>query len=235
MLLTRGLATRSHQPELMDAPDIPAEELWRTLDELALINRWLGGYRPSIAGLRKLLPAGCSRFRLLDVGCGGGDVAKRVHAWATRNRLDARILGIDLQPAAVAYARRQSADLGGLEFSEQDLFELPDEPTFDVVHAALVLHHFDAASLPRALRKMFGLARWGVVVNDLHRHPIAYHSIALLTRLLSRSRLIRNDAPLSVKRAFRRGELLELGAEAGLPPASIRWHWAFRWQAVWRH
>jgi hypothetical protein len=74
----------------------------------------------------------------------------------------------------------------------------------------------------------------GLLVNDLHRHALAYHSIKLLTALFSRSAMVKFDAPLSVLRGFRKDELQTVLRTAGLENAAVRWKWAFRWQVVCR-
>lgn len=218
----------------MDEPGIPEEELRRTLEELAFINRWLGGYGPSLEGLSGLWPRGRRSLSVLDVGSGGGDTARRMADWARRRGLSVSVEGIDLSQTSVDFARSRSRDYPGLRFERRDLWGIPGEGRYDVVHAALVLHHFAGHDALRALRRMHELSRLGVVVNDLHRHPAAYGSIRALTAALSRNRLIRHDAPLSVLRAFSRDGLLELTREAGLPAPELRWRWAFRWLVVIR-
>ena len=97
--------------------------------------------------------------------------------------------------------------------------------------ASLFLHHFPPEDVARLLREMGRVARV-VVVNDLHRHPLAYHAIRTLARL-SPSEMFRHDAPMSVRRGFTGPELDALLAEAGLV-ATRRWRWAFRWQVIAR-
>jgi hypothetical protein len=77
-------------------------------------------------------------------------------------------------------------------------------------------------------------ARLGIVINDLHRHPIAYHSIKILTRLFAKSPLIRHDAPLSVARGFSREELDKIMQKAGITSYTISWRWAWRWLVIIR-
>ena len=72
-------------------------------------------------------------------------------------------------------------------------------------------------------------ARVGWFINDLQRHPLAWWSIRLLTGWLSRSYLVRNDAPLSVLRGFKRGEWERILQEARMKGYSLQWKWAFRW------
>jgi 2-polyprenyl-3-methyl-5-hydroxy-6-metoxy-1,4-benzoquinol methylase len=170
----------------------------------------------------------------LDVGSGGGDTARRIVEWARGRGLTARVHGIDLAPEAVDCARRRNAGVPGLEFTAQNLFDLPATRTYDIVHAALVLHHLPDEAAVKALAKMHSLCRLGLVINDLHRHPAAYYSIKWLTSLFSNDRLIRHDAPLSVLRAFRRTCLEGLCRRAGLPAPEISWRWAFRWLMIVR-
>ena len=218
----------------MDEPEVDERELVGAFDELAIINRTLNGYAPSIEGIRELLLPDTREFTLLDVGTGGGDLVQRVHDWAAARGIEAHILGIDVSAPTIAYARRRCDGVACLDFEVADLLDLADTRSFDIVHCALALHHFEEKTAVAALKKMFSLSRWGVVVNDLHRHRLAYYAIYLLTRLFSQSRLIRHDAPLSVLRAFRRADFEHLAREASLPKPSIRWHWAFRWRVLFR-
>jgi hypothetical protein len=75
----------------------------------------------------------------------------------------------------------------------------------------------------------------GFFVNDLHRHPFAYYSIKWLTKFFSKSYLVKNDAPLSVLRGFKRKELEVLSHQSSVEKISINWKWAFRWLLVYIH
>lgn len=226
--------SRSAALELMDAPGLDPAELTETLGELSFINRSLGGHATTLAGLARLVPPGRREFDVLDVGCGGGDTARAIVEWARLRGLTARVHGIDLAPEAVACARRANAGLTGLDFTAADLFDLPPARKYDVVHAALLLHHLPDEAAAKALAKMRALSRLGLVINDLHRHPAAYHPIKGLAALFSRNRLIRHDAPLSVLRGFSRRDLEGLAKRAGLASPEISWRWAFRWLMVAR-
>jgi hypothetical protein len=75
----------------------------------------------------------------------------------------------------------------------------------------------------------------GFFVNDLHRHPLAYYSIRWLTSWFSKSYLVRNDAPVSVLRGFRKDELMTLQQELQPGLITLQWKWAFRWLLVYKH
>lgn len=227
-------AERSEEPELMDDLAIQGEELELTLEELELINRAFGGYTPSLEGLAALVPDGAARVHVLDVGTGGADTARRMVEWGRARGVDVRVTGIDLAETTVARARRLSRSHPEIDVELRDLFDLPDDQTFDVVHAAAVLHHFPGLAAARALKKMYALARWGVVINDLHRHPLAWASAKLVIGTLSRSRLVKNDAAVSVQRAFTKADFVAMCEEAGLPAPELAWRPMFRWRVVIR-
>lgn len=225
---------RSSQPELMDDPAVSHDELREALRQIAIINRFLGGYPPSLRGIASLVPRNAESVDVLDVGAGAADVGRAVVRWARRRGLAMQWTSIDLSTSSVTYARKLCADYPEMNERTEDLFAVTGEDRFDIVHGSLVLHHFPGNDAVQALQAMSRLARWGVVINDLHRHPLAHGSIRCLTRALSRNRLIRNDAPLSVLRAFSRADWNQLAAAAGLSAPEVRWRWAFRWQSVFR-
>lgn len=229
-LLPPRLDERLPGPEAMDdLGGIGGDELRSALAALRTINRRLGGLRTTRRALDDLasrveLPP---RVDVLDVGGGSGDAAPAILAWGGAQGLDVRVVVLDLHPetAEVAAARLRCDPC--VEARCGDLFDVP-ERSFDVVHAALFLHHFDGDAAGRALAAMARIARCGVVVNDLHRHAVPWTLIRALTLVGSRNRLIRHDAPLSVARAFTDRDWRALGPAAGL---DLRWRrtWAWRW------
>jgi hypothetical protein len=103
----------------------------------------------------------------------------------------------------------------------------PGQP--DIVFSSLFCHHFTDEELVLQLEWMEKNSAIGFFINDLHRHPLAYFSILVLTRLFSRSYLVKNDAPLSVRRGFSRRDWDRLFAAARITHYQCRWRWAFRW------
>jgi len=212
-------------PELMDDPTVPGGSLDRALHELAIVNRWLGGERVSRLGVERIVHSlrPGTPITILDVGAGGFDLSR---ALAPLGR-QFEVTALDINPRAGEYARNHGhagqqvvGSAHALPFGER---------SFDIVHASLFLHHCTDEEARMLLAHLSRIARWGVVINDLHRHPLAYASIFVLTRLLSRSPLVRHDAPVSVLRGFVRSEFAAL-LPSGLQQAAIvSWHWAFRW------
>ena len=231
------LRARCDDPELMDDfAAVSAAEVEDALGELRIVNRLLGGVSTSLAGLEPCLRALRARVepvRLLDVGTGGGDLPIAIARWCRRARIPIRIVAVDLGADACRSARRAARDHPEIEVCRADVFALPFAPrSFHLAHCAMFLHHFTQEEIVRILERLSGLVRESIVVNDLHRHAVAYHAIRILTGLFSRSRLVRNDAPLSVRRGFRAADLADLAARSGLPGFRYRWRWAFRY--LWK-
>jgi SAM-dependent methyltransferase len=223
---------RSGESELMDDPSIQGPVLESTLIELESINRLLGAYPPTLDGLARLLPPGQKNLSVLDVGAGGGDVARAMIDWGRARGVEVQVTCIDLTDTTINFARARSTGYPELKLVQQDLFLLPDQASYDVVHAGQVLHHFPGELAAKALNKMATLSRLGVLIHDLHRHALAWGGIKVLTRLLAKSPLIRNDAPLSVLRGFVREDWDQLAQDAGLSPPAVRWQLPFRWQVI---
>ncbi|RPD49665.1 methyltransferase domain-containing protein [Hymenobacter sediminis] len=226
---------RATEEELMDDLSLASDELRQNLDELETINTWLGGYAPVLHALDRLrphFPAG-RPLRLADLGSGGGDTLRQVARWARRRGVAVELIGIDANRFMLDYAAARSTAYPEISYQQADIFS-PEfqQQSFDVLTASLFCHHFPDEQLTHLLKQWHTQATQAVIINDLHRHPLAYHSIRWLTRLLGGSRLVQNDAPLSVARAFTRREWQHLLATAGISRYQLRWRWAFRWQVI---
>ena len=71
---------RSEQTELMDDLEMSGNLLINTLDKIAGINKWLGGNKASISGVKTLIknhPKNKS-ISIVDLGCGNGDMLREL-------------------------------------------------------------------------------------------------------------------------------------------------------------
>ena len=116
----------------------------------------------------------------------------------------------------------------GIEYRTGDLFD--EQPgAYDVVLSSLLTHHLDDDGVVRFLRWMEANAARGWFVNDLHRHPVAYHGFRALSAAAGWHRFVRHDGPISVARSFRRRDWDALLRRAGLAGvATVRWRMSFR-------
>ena len=204
---------RANEAEMMDDLNQPEAEFAAAYGELELINRWLGGVR----AIERFLPPG-SNLLMLDVAAGACDVSE-----ALLRRMSCRIVVLDLNPRGLKRANGSWPVVG-------DALTLPfRDGAFDVVMGSLFFHHLSDAACVRVLSEMWRIARLRVLVNDLHRHAAAYLSIRALTAAFSKSRMVRHDGPVSVRRAFRPAELLAISRSAGVP---ARVHRSFPYRLV---
>src|SRR5690606_1529556 len=227
--------TRSSQKELIDDFNCDGGELRQTLKELKIINKRLGGNHVTTDGIRQLLASRphTQEISIADVGCGGGDMMRVMYNWAKKKKLSARFIGVDANPHTVAVAAENLRDLPNMLFEVADVFDPAfEQQSVDIVTCTLFTHHFKNEELVQMLSSFKNKACIGIILNDLHRHPLAFYSRKILARLFSRSRFVINDAPISVQRSFKRGELVKILKQAGWQKFKIRWHWAFRWQVV---
>jgi ubiquinone/menaquinone biosynthesis C-methylase UbiE len=223
-----GLPRVRGATERLDAPDADPATVADSLDDLARINRLFGGTRLTLHALDGLLGRrGRGHVTLLDAGCGGGDVAVAMAAWARRRGFVPRVIGVDASPAIVALAFDRVGRDVELRVGDMRALELDDE-SVDVATCSLVLHHLEPPDALLALRELGRVARRGVVVNDLVRTRTGLLGAHLVARLLTRNPITRHDAVLSVRRAYDRGELLDLLRQAGLRPLELRGRLGYR-------
>lgn len=228
---------RSADEEIMDDLNCSGEVVNQTLRELETINALLGGNYVTLDGLQQLLEGndGGRNISIADLGCGGGDILKLIRKWGDRKGLALTLTGIDANPNITAFAEKHTPASLNIRYRAIDIFsEQFSQMKFDVLVGTLFFHHFSSEQLIDFFKRAKQQVTTGIVINDIHRHWFAYYSIKWLTQLLSKSSMVKFDAPLSVLRAFRKRELKEIMECAGINNYSIRWMWAFRWQIIIR-
>lgn len=216
----------------MDDLECSGEVLEQTLRELKTINRWLGGNYVTTSGLSKLFKAKPQlSYSVADIGCGGGDMVRIMNAWAISNNLKVDFTGVDANPNIIELAKQRLADVPDVKWKIQNVFDSEfASDSVDVVTCTLFTHHFTDSELVSLLTAFRQKAKLGIVINDLHRHPLAYHSIRLLTGWFSKSPMVQNDAPVSVLRSFSKEDWERILQAARITDFKITWNWAFRWQ-----
>lgn len=227
---------RSNEIEVMDDLTCSGAVVNQTLVELEVINTWLGGNAVTMSGLQTLLSSTSianKTLKIADVGCGGGDMLKLLASYFKKNSLGADLTGIDANPNIIEFAKKNAKSFTEIHFQTQDITsESFRSQRYDIVFATLFFHHFTSEQLIEIFKSLKKQATIGIVINDLHRHWLAYYSIKILTKFFSKSTMVQYDAPVSVLRGFKRNELIEILQNAGITNYSLRWKWAFRWQLV---
>jgi ubiquinone/menaquinone biosynthesis C-methylase UbiE len=267
-----NLSYRSNEKELIDDLELDNDALRQNLEELALINKYLGGNQVTTSGLSRLMfdvrnsisdvrfskldleengdssliksqsnveeellknENRKSKIEIADLGCGGGDMLMVMADWAKKKGINAQFIGIDANDFMIDFGTKRTSNYQNISYLHQDIYsEEFKVKSFDIVTMTLFCHHFSDENLVKLFQQLKKQTRIGIVINDIHRHWFAYHSIAWITKLFLKSYLVKNDAKLSVWRAFVRKDLEKIIQKAGFTKYSIRWKWAFRWEVV---
>lgn len=235
------LAHRERLPELMDQPGLDPELHAQALVGLRRINavsRSAACLFEPIRALAGALPPEAAPLRLLDVACGGGDVALDLAALAQRHGLALAVEGCDISPQAVALAEARARERGlEASFFVADVLadRLPNrfEIGFDVIVSSLFLHHLDTADAETLLARLAGSSRQLLLISDLLRTPLGYGLAWAGTQLLSRSHIVHIDGLLSVRGAFQLAEVATMAERAGLDGVDLRRCWPERYLLSW--
>jgi|TARA_B100000809_G_scaffold39657_1_gene34673 2-polyprenyl-3-methyl-5-hydroxy-6-metoxy-1,4-benzoquinol methylase len=226
---------RTDKEELMDDFSIGGDLLRDTLDKLENINRWLGGNLMTVRALKKVLKNHPKEQELTiaDIGCGHGDILRDVAKFGRKNGYKMKLIGMDANPTAIAYANELSTEFSELSFKTEDIFsEEFKNRKFDVVLATLFLHHFKEEQLVSFLGNTLKQTKIAVVVNDLHRHKLAYYLFMLLSVFIKNNMII-EDGLTSVLRGFKRNDLVRISKKLKVK-SQVSWKWAFRFQWILR-
>ena len=224
------LSQRSYQKELLDNMHIPFEDIKQNMKELNFINTWLGGHKITIEGLKKFIRQDKKeQWHICEIGCGGGDNLRAIEKWCSRKKLDVVFTGIDLKKECIDYAKActPSDSYTWIVSDYREAGFQGSKP--DIIFSSLFCHHFSDEALHQMMQWMHSNTQHGFFINDLHRHRLAYYAIKFLTTLFSRSYLVKNDAPLSVKRGFSKSDWKHIMQRSGITEYAIEWKWAFRW------
>jgi len=223
--------SRSFEKEILDLgpAHYTIDEYNDCMVKLDRIGKWLGGDEATFSALENMDQTPQS---ILDVGCGGGLFTIRM----AKKYPKARVVGMDINRQAIAFAKQQLATMKNppnnvvFEWRQEGNLNEPNK-SYDVVMSTLVCHHLDDRQIVEFLSKARQVAKQKVIINDLHRHPVALGLFKIVSPLFFRNRLVLADGQLSIRRAFIRHEWEDYIKQMNSEPFkySISWHWAFRW------
>lgn len=202
-LRSRDTAVR----ELMDDPDCDPAALDRTYARFRLVNRLVSGWRRTYTDRIRPLLSTDRCTSLLDVGSGGGDIPRALARWARTDGLSLRVVGVDPDPRAQAFATASPAP-SGVTFRRAGSAELVAAgERYDVVISNHLLHHLDATGLPRLLDDCQRLATRLVLHSDLRRSRLAYLGWGAVSWPAARDTFVFTDGLRSIRRSYRPAEL----------------------------
>ncbi|AYF99546.1 methyltransferase domain-containing protein [Protaetiibacter intestinalis] len=188
----------------MDDPACDLIRLEATYRHFRLVNRLLTGWRGLWAHRIRPL-AGAGRLEVLDLGSGGGDLARLLAGWARREGVRLRVTAADPDPRAYAFAaRRPHPDVVLRCAGSAEL--VAEGARFDLVISNHVLHHLDDRSLGAFLADSAALAP-RVLHDDLRRSALAAALFGVVSLPFARGSFLRDDGLLSIRRSRTPAEL----------------------------
>jgi ubiquinone/menaquinone biosynthesis C-methylase UbiE len=226
---------RSERHELMDEPIEDMAELAENFRDIERVNGLLGGTAIILRHLPTVLPAtpDSRPVTILDLATGSADIPVAVVRWARRQGLEVTVTASDTSAEILELTRTKTEGFPEISVRQFDARKVPlPDNHVDIVLCSLALHHFDPDTAVQVLREMHRLGRSGFILNDLKRGWLGFAAAWIASRVTTRNRLTRNDAPLSVRRAYTPAELAVLLDKAGVRDASITTHPWFRMAAV---
>jgi len=224
---------RSDAPELMDDFNMEGEILRDALDKIANINQLLGGNKITLDGVASLIKSKPKQeiIRIIDIGCGSGDMLRTLAAYGKKHQLIFLLKGIDANSFTIDYARDLSNAYENITYECKDIFN-DDNEECDIMLCTLTLHHFKDEEIIAFLRNYMRLAKLGIVINDLNRNKMAYYLFKAVCFLFRLNDMSREDGLVSILRGFKRADLLAYSNVLKPKFFSIKWKWAFRYQWI---
>ena len=207
----------------MDDFSIRDERIDDALNELKIINKYLGGISTTKSGLKYFLDSPSEELNVLDIGSGSSD-----NLIAAREKYPLiKIISVDKNLRVLSNENNRLIKINS------DAFILPfKDGSCDIIHTALFFHHFTYEQLNKLMKEFLRISRKGIIINDLQRSYFAFIGIKILTIFFSKSEMVKNDAPISVKRGFTKQEILKLLLDVDITGFVIKKKWAFRWMVV---
>lgn len=227
---------RTNESEIMDDFSLEGEELREALDKIAKINQLLGGNKLTLNGLQQLLPQSSNSvdvITIIDLGCGNGDMLRKIADFGRTNGYKFKLVGIDANAFTVNHATKLSTDYENITYLCGDIFTIDAaELACHVMVCTLTLHHFREEEIIFILNRFKQAAKQGIVINDLQRSAVAYRLFQILCVIFQLNRMSREDGLVSILRGFKKHELIAFSEQLNFKNYNIQWKWAFRYQWI---
>lgn len=225
-----SLKYRSAEREKLDDLNLSGKKLEQSLRQLAYINRGLGNTRSILYAIKNLTPKNCPKtLRIIDLGCGGGDILIQIEKQLRKKALPYQLVGIDGNPNSLAFARRQAGKSSQIEFLCQDImannFQLND---CDILLSSHFIYHFEEAQLIHFLQKHKKNIHSSILFSELRRNKLAYLLFRTFSRILGFNKIVREDGTLAIRRAYTKSEMEDLLSRSGIHSFQVQNKWLFR-------
>jgi|AntAceMinimDraft_1070359.scaffolds.fasta_scaffold11413_3 2-polyprenyl-3-methyl-5-hydroxy-6-metoxy-1,4-benzoquinol methylase len=199
--------------ELMDASDCDKSRLFATYRHFRWMNPVLGNWayllKQLIIPYFRENPPTYNCIRLLDIGCGGGDVAKFLDSRLRKAGFKTMVTGIDPDGNAAEFRDDFATFPSHFRFRQHFTHQFLGE-TFDLIITNHVIHHLRDNELTELANECERLNDGLVLWNDLKRSKTSWWLFSLIGWPLHMNSFAWEDGRVSIKRAFIMAELARL-------------------------
>ncbi|TRX35726.1 methyltransferase domain-containing protein [Flavobacterium sp. ZT3R18] len=226
---------RTDKSEIMDDFDLEGDVLREALNKIAKINQFLGGNQLTLQGVKKLISKSSQsdEITIVDVGCGNGDMLRKLADYGAENKLNFQLIGVDANRYTIDYARELSIKYSNIRYCCEDILSNSfKEIRCDIMLCTLTLHHFKNKEILDLLTVFNLNSRLGIVINDLERSAIAYRLFQILCLVFKLESMPCKDGLTSILRGFKKRELVQFSEMLNFSNYKIQWKWAFRYQWI---
>lgn len=217
------MKTRSAANEQLDNLSLQGEPLYKALKSLNWINRWFGNKASSCKAIVAIYRKEKKPLHIIDLGCGGGDLALGMAGALQKNNTPFSITGIDGNSHTLNYAQKKSAGFNEIYFMQADILSQQFKTVpCDVLFSSHFIYHFTEDGLVHFLKNNLPSVSSAVVFSELERSRLAAFLFRWVSFLLPISKMARQDGQLAIKRSFTRKEWLYILEKAGVQAFSLK-------------
>lgn len=222
---------RNTDPELMDDPNLDEVILQHAVDDINTVNKLLQGFKFTLNAVQQVMTQFPDQpLVIADAGCGDGEMLR----YLERNLPDPRLrfLGWDIAPKSIKKARLKSEGLSRISFRESDILKTPvAELQCDILLSTLTMHHFSDPQIVEFLIKYRAITSKMIIINDLHRHRLAFLFFKYLSPIFIRHEISKHDGLISIASGFKKSDFKAYAKAAGIHNDLLQWKWSFRY--IW--
>ncbi|BAO56320.1 methyltransferase domain-containing protein [Nonlabens marinus] len=222
---------RNTEAEWMDDPLLDPIILDQAVADINTVNHLLGGYKFTKAAVQQVINENPQEsYKIIDFGCSDGAMLRYLAQELPQEQLD--LLGVDLSPRSIQQAQEKSRDFERIRFRESDIFKTPvQDLKCDILLVTLTLHHFAEEEVLRFLKRFQEMAGIAIIINDLHRSPIAYNFFKIFSPIFIKNEISMHDGLISIASGFKRSDFKRYAKQLEIINDRLTWKWSFRF--IW--